>query len=121
MVRITLYDLSVPFCFDSMFKEDNRIIRYEVSAMPYVQTDGTIAINYELAVELFDISDTYLASIDLRTKSAEDCVKGINDYLAQTELPENNWFKEILKSCSCIAETEVEVRKKTLESLSHIN
>ena len=121
MIRITSNDLSVPFCFDSMFKEDNRINRYEVIAIPYVQTDGTIAINYELAVELFDMLDTYLASIDLRTKSAEDCIKGINGYLTQTELPEDNWFKEILKSCSIIAEVEVEVRKKTLESLSHIN
>ena len=118
---MTSNDLSVPFCFDSMFKEDNRINRYEVTARPYVQTDGTIAINYELAVELLDMPDTYLASIDLCTKSAEDCIKGINGYLTQTELPEDNWFKEILKACSLIAESEVEVRKKTLESLSHIN
>lgn len=121
MIRITSNDLSVPFCFDNMFKGDNRINRYEVIAIPYVQTDGTIAINYELAVELLDMPDTYLVSIDLRTKSAEDCIKGINGYLTQTELSEGNWFKEILKACSIIAETEVKVRKKTLESLSHIN
>lgn len=121
MIRITSNDLSVPFCFDSMFKEDNRINRYEVNAIPYVQTDGAIAINYELAVELLDMPDTYLAIIDLGTKSAEDCIKGINDYLSQTELPEDDWFKEILKACSVIAESEVEVRKKTLESFSQIN
>lgn len=121
MIRITSSDLSVPFCFDSMFKEDNRINRYEAIAIPYVQTDGTIAINYELAVELVDMPDTYLASIDLRTKSAEDCIKGVNDYLAQTELPENDWFKEILKACALIAKTEVEVRKKTLGSWVHVN
>lgn len=121
MIRITSNDLSVPFCFDSMFKEDDRINRYEVVAMPYVQTDGAIAINYELVVELLDMPDTYLAVIDLRTMSAEDCIKGINDYLAQTELPKDDWFREILKACSLIAKTEVEVRKKTLESLSHVN
>jgi hypothetical protein len=104
-----------------MFKEDNRISRYEVNAIPYVQADGTIAINYELVVELLDMPDTYLASIDLRTKSAEDCIKGINDYLSQTELPENDWFKEILKACSLIAENEIEVRKKALESFSQVN
>ena len=121
MIRITSNDLSVPFCFDNMFKEDNRINRYEVNAIPYVQADGTIAINYELVVELLDMPDTYLASIDLRTKSAEDCIKGINDYLSQTELPENDWFKEILKSCSLIAKIEVEARKKTMESLAHVD
>lgn len=121
MVRITSNDLSVPFCFDSMFKEDSRINRYEVIAIPYVQTDGTIAINYELAVELIDMPDTYLASIDLRTMSAEDCIKGVNDYLARTELPEDDWFRELLKACSVIAESEIEVRKKTLESFSYVN
>lgn len=121
MIRITSYHLSVPFCFDSMFKGDNRINRYEVNAIPYVQADGTIAINYELVVELLDMPDTYLASIDLRTKSAEDCIKGINDYLSQTELPEDDWFKEILKACSLIAKSEVEVRRKTMESLLHVD
>ena len=118
MIRITSNDLFVPFCFDSMFKEDNRINRYEVNAIPYVQTDGTIAINYELAVELLDMPDIYLAIIDLGTKSAEDCIKGINDYLSQTELSEDDWFKEILKACSLIVKSEIEVRKKTMESLS---
>ena len=121
MVKITSYHLSVPFCFDSMFKEDSRIVRYEVGAIPYVQTDGTIGINYELLTELLDMPDIYLAVIDLRTMSAEDCIKGINDYLAQTELPEDDWFREILKACSVIAETEVEVRKKTLESWLHVS
>ena len=117
MVKITSYHLSVPFCFDSMFKEDSRIVRYEVGAIPYVQTDGTIAINYELLVEFLGMSDTYLTSIDLRSKSAEDCIKGINDYLAQINLPKDDWFREILKVCALIAKTEVEVRKKTLENL----
>ena len=121
MIRMTSTEIYVPIYLDSMLKEDNRINRYEVIAIPYVQTDGTIAINYELAVELLDMPDTYLASIDLCTKSAEDCIKGINGYLTQTELPEDNWFKEILKACSLIAESEVEVRKKTLESFSQIN